>query len=123
MPKIIEGKLLAEGKRFVIIVSRFNDFITEKLVGGALDALQRSGADTDAIRIVKVPGAFEIPAVIHKSGIGVPTIMFGVPVRYAHAHHGVFHLSDYRETVKLLVALIARLDSATMEYIRQHPYG
>ena len=66
MPKIIEGKLLAEGKRFVIIVSRFNDFITEKLVGGALDALERSGANTEAIRIVKVPGAFEIPLVAQK---------------------------------------------------------
>jgi 6,7-dimethyl-8-ribityllumazine synthase len=66
MPKVIEGRLLAEKKRFAIIVSRFNDFITEKLVSGALDALTRSGAEEDHIDIVKVPGAFEIPLVAKK---------------------------------------------------------
>ena len=66
MPKITEGKLLAEGKRFALVVSRFNDFITEKLVGGAVDALLRSGAADADIEIVKVPGAFEIPLVAKK---------------------------------------------------------
>lgn len=66
MPKIIEGKLLAEGKRFALIVGRFNDFISEKLVSGALDALIRSGADNENIDIVKVPGAFEIPLAAKK---------------------------------------------------------
>jgi len=61
MPKIIEAKLLAEGKKFAIIASRFNDFITDKLVGGAVDALLRSGAAEADIEIVKVPGSFEIP--------------------------------------------------------------
>ncbi|MBU1713898.1 MAG: 6,7-dimethyl-8-ribityllumazine synthase, partial [Proteobacteria bacterium] len=61
MPKIIEAKLLAEGKKFAIIASRFNDFITDKLVGGAVDALLRSGAVDADIEIIKVPGSFEIP--------------------------------------------------------------
>lgn len=63
MPKIIEGKLNAEGKKFAIVASRYNDFITEKLVGGALDALNRCGAKDQDIEIFKVPGAFEIPLV------------------------------------------------------------
>ena len=66
MPKVIEGKLLGEGKKFAIIVSRFNDFITDKLVGGALDALVRSGANADDVQIIKVPGAFEIPLAAKK---------------------------------------------------------
>lgn len=66
MARIIEGKLLAQGKRFGIVVSRFNDFITEKLLGGALDALVRSGASGDDIDVVKVPGAFEIPLAAQK---------------------------------------------------------
>ena len=63
MPKIIEGKLNAEGKKFAIVASRYNDFITEKLVSGALDALTRCGAKDKDIEIFKVPGAFEIPLV------------------------------------------------------------
>ncbi|MBA3035558.1 MAG: 6,7-dimethyl-8-ribityllumazine synthase [Desulfobacterium sp.] len=66
MPKIIEAKLIAEGKKFAIITSRFNDFITDRLVGGAVDALLRSGAIDSDIEIVKVPGAFEIPLVAKK---------------------------------------------------------
>ena len=66
--KTIEGSLLAEGKRFALVVSRFNDFITEKLVGGAVDALTRAGAQEADIHIVKVPGAFEIPLVARKMG-------------------------------------------------------
>jgi 6,7-dimethyl-8-ribityllumazine synthase len=66
MPNLIEANLIAEGKRFAIIVSRFNDFITDKLVGGALDALLRSGTRDGDIDIVKVPGAFEIPLVALK---------------------------------------------------------
>jgi 6,7-dimethyl-8-ribityllumazine synthase len=63
MPKIIEGKLSAEGKKFAIVASRYNDFITDKLVSGALDALSRCGAKETDIEVFKVPGAFEIPLV------------------------------------------------------------
>ena len=57
-----EGKLDASGKRFAIVVSRFNSFITERLLQGALDALLRSGADRGEIEIFRVPGSFEIPS-------------------------------------------------------------
>ena len=66
MAKFIEGKLFAEGKKFALVVSRFNDFITDRLVGGAVDALVRSGAKDEDIEIVKVPGAFEIPLMAKK---------------------------------------------------------
>ena len=64
--KIIEGELQAKGLKFGIIVSRFNDFITAKLLDGALDALIRHGAEEDDIEIVKVPGSFEIPVIAKK---------------------------------------------------------
>ncbi len=66
MPNHIEGTLLASGKRFALVVSRFNDFITDRLVGGALDALTRSGADPGEIDVVRVPGAFEVPLLARK---------------------------------------------------------
>jgi 6,7-dimethyl-8-ribityllumazine synthase len=66
MPKIIEANLLAEGKKFALVVSRFNDFITERLLEGALDGLLRSGARDEDIEIVRVPGAFEIPLMAKK---------------------------------------------------------
>jgi 6,7-dimethyl-8-ribityllumazine synthase len=56
-----EGKLNAKGFRFAIVVSRFNSFITDRLVEGALDALKRHGADENRIDIYRVPGSFEIP--------------------------------------------------------------
>ena len=66
MAKTLEAHLNAEGKKFALVVSRFNDFITDKLLSGALDALVRSGAKDTDIQIVKVPGAFEIPLVAKK---------------------------------------------------------
>ncbi len=59
--KIIEGRLKGEGLKIGIVVSRFNHFITDRLVDGALDALKRLGVREDDITLVKVPGAFEIP--------------------------------------------------------------
>ena len=66
MPEVLEAKLIAEAKKFAIVVSRFNDFITEKLLTGALDALIRSGAADKDIEVIKVPGSFEIPLVAKK---------------------------------------------------------
>src|SRR5581483_5334539 len=63
MPKIIEGQLSATGLRFAIVVSRFNSFITERLLNGALDALARHGAGDEMIQVVKVPGSWEVPLV------------------------------------------------------------
>jgi 6,7-dimethyl-8-ribityllumazine synthase len=70
MPKFIEANLLAEGRRFAIVVSRFNDFISDKLLSGALDALVRSGANDADIEVVKVPGSFEIPLIAKKLAAG-----------------------------------------------------
>ncbi|SCY53942.1 6,7-dimethyl-8-ribityllumazine synthase [Desulfoluna spongiiphila] len=67
MPNIIQSNLISEGKKFAIVVSRFNDFITERLVGGAVDALTRSGTHDADIDIIKVPGAYEIPLLAKKA--------------------------------------------------------
>lgn len=66
MPNIIQGQLNAEGKRFGILVSRFNEFITKRLLEGALDCIQRHGGREKDIDVVWVPGSFEIPSVALK---------------------------------------------------------
>lgn len=66
MPTTIEGKLDATGLSFGIVVSRFNEFITGKLLEGALDALVRHGASADQVTVAWVPGAFEIPLAARK---------------------------------------------------------
>ncbi len=66
MGKLVEGKLDARGMKFGIIVSRFNSFITEKLLEGAMDALKSYGGEEKDVDIVRVPGAFEIPLLAHK---------------------------------------------------------
>jgi 6,7-dimethyl-8-ribityllumazine synthase len=89
MPKIIEAKLLAEGKKFALVVSRFNDFITERLLEGALDGLLRSGARDKDIEIVKVPGAFEIPLMAKKMASTAryhAVICLGAVIRGATPH-------------------------------------
>ena len=65
-PKIIEGELLVRDLRFAILAARFNDFVVEPLVRGALDALKRHGATEKQIEIVRVPGAFDMPIVARK---------------------------------------------------------
>lgn len=65
-PKIHQGLLNAQGFRFAIVVARWNSFLTEKLVEGALDALERLGAEEAAVEIFKVPGSFELPLTAQK---------------------------------------------------------
>jgi len=62
-PNVIEGKLTGKGRRFAIVVSRFNDFITSKLLEGALDCLRRHETEGESIEVVWVPGSFEIPLI------------------------------------------------------------
>ncbi len=64
--KNIEGDLVVRGARFGIVMARFNSFIVDRLFDGAVDALQRHGAESDAIEVVRVPGAFEIPLALKK---------------------------------------------------------
>ena len=66
MPRYLEGDHNAEGLRFGIVVSRFNDFVTSKLLSGALETLKKQGAYEDNIEVIRVPGAFEIPQEVKK---------------------------------------------------------
>ncbi|MEW6078592.1 MAG: 6,7-dimethyl-8-ribityllumazine synthase [Thermodesulfobacteriota bacterium] len=89
MPKLIEAGLSAQGKRFALIASRFNDFITERLVAGAVDALIRNGAADKDIALVKVPGCFEIPLAAKKlaaAGTYDAVICLGAVIRGATPH-------------------------------------
>jgi 6,7-dimethyl-8-ribityllumazine synthase len=66
MAKVIEGSLIAKGKRFALVSSRFNDFVTKELVSGCMDTLIRHGAGDKDLALAWVPGAFEIPLVAQK---------------------------------------------------------
>ena len=87
--KIIEGELQAKGIKFGIVVSRFNDFITSKLLDGARDALLRHGAKEEDIDVIRVPGSFEIPMVAKKmalKGAYNAIICLGTIIRGATPH-------------------------------------
>ncbi|MDA8169697.1 MAG: 6,7-dimethyl-8-ribityllumazine synthase [Nitrospiraceae bacterium] len=87
--KYIEGELKADGLKFGIVVSRFNDFITGKLLEGALDGLLRHGAKEADIEVVKVPGAFEIPLVAKRLASKGPynaVLCLGAVIRGATPH-------------------------------------
>lgn len=89
MPKIFEGKLDASGLRFGIVISRFNSFISDRLLDGAVDALLRHGADDAVIEVVRVPGAFEIPLIAQKlatSGHHDAIICLGAIIRGSTPH-------------------------------------
>lgn len=105
MAKTLEGKLIAKGLKFGMVLSRFNNFIAERLLEGALDALKRSGADEEDCTVARVPGAFEIPLAakkMAKSGRYDAIICLGCVIRGATPHFeyiatevtkGIAHLS------------------------------
>ncbi len=87
--KTIEGKLVATGLKFALIVSRFNSFITERLLEGALDCLRRQGVSEDHLTIARVPGAWEIPLVaqrLAKTGSYDGIICLGAVIRGSTPH-------------------------------------
>jgi 6,7-dimethyl-8-ribityllumazine synthase len=89
MPKIIQGDLAAKGLKFAIVAARFNDFITSRLVDGAIDGLQRHGAAENDIEVLKVPGAYEIPLaakVLAQSKKYNAIICLGAVIRGATPH-------------------------------------
>ncbi|MBW1988021.1 MAG: 6,7-dimethyl-8-ribityllumazine synthase [Deltaproteobacteria bacterium] len=89
MPRVIEGKLSAEGKRFCIVLSRFNDFISDRLLSGAMDALLRFGAKDGDIDVIKVPGAFEVPLAAKRAaakGAYDAVICLGAVIRGSTPH-------------------------------------
>lgn len=88
--KTFEGNLVSKGKKYAIVAGRFNEFITSKLLSGALDALNRHGAKDDDIAVAWVPGAFEIPIAAQKfakSGKYDAVICLGAVIRGSTSHY------------------------------------
>jgi 6,7-dimethyl-8-ribityllumazine synthase len=89
MARMVEGNLTAKGFAFGIVASRFNEFITARLLDGALDALRRHGADEDKITVARVPGSYEIPLVAKKMAASHQydaVICLGTVIRGATPH-------------------------------------
>ena len=89
MPRVLEGKLVDKGGRYALVAARFNEFIVEKLVAGAVDTLIRHGAEDANIDIVRVPGAFELGVVCKRladSGDYDAIIALGCVIRGGTAH-------------------------------------
>jgi len=70
MPQVVEGSLVAKGRRFAIVASRFNDAVTSRLIAGAVDGLLRHGVAEKDILVVRVPGSFEIPVTVRRVATG-----------------------------------------------------
>jgi 6,7-dimethyl-8-ribityllumazine synthase len=90
LAKTIQGRLSAEGLRVAIVASRWNDFIVSRLIGGATDALERLGASSDAITIIRVPGSFELPMAAKRAALSEEydaVICLGVVIRGETSHN------------------------------------
>ena len=93
MAKTIQGRLSAEGLRVAIVASRWNDFIVSRLIGGAVDALERLGASSDAITIIRVPGSFELPMAAKRAAMSDEydaVVCLGVVIRGETSHNELF---------------------------------
>jgi 6,7-dimethyl-8-ribityllumazine synthase len=125
LARTIQGKLNAEGLRVAIVASRWNDFVVNRLVSGAIDALERLGAASDAITVIKVPGSFELPAAakrIAATGDFDALICLGAIIRGETPHNeyiasevfkGVAHVSlETNVPVALGVVTADNLDQA-----------
>ena len=89
MPRTHQGSMRTDGRRFAVVASRFNEFIVEKLLAGALDALRRSGAGDDDVEVFRCPGALEIPGLARRalaSGRFHGLICLGTVIRGATPH-------------------------------------
>ena len=87
--RTIEGQMNAEGLKFALVATRFNDFIVDRLVGGAVDFLSRHGCKMEDMTIIRIPGAFEMPVVCQKlarSGKYDGILALGAVIRGATAH-------------------------------------
>ena len=90
MARTIQGRLNAEGLRVAIVASRWNDFVVSRLIGGATDALERLGASSDAITIIRVPGSFELPMAAKRAALSDEydaVICLGVVIRGETSHN------------------------------------
>ncbi|KTD87703.1 6,7-dimethyl-8-ribityllumazine synthase [Paenibacillus etheri] len=90
MPKYLEGHLVSEGLKYGVVVGRFNEFITSKLLSGALDAFKRHGANDEEVDVAWVPGVFEIPLIAQKmaeSGKYDAVITLGTVIRGSTTHY------------------------------------
>lgn len=90
MAKTIQGRLSAEGLRVAVVASRWNDFIVSRLIGGAVDALERLGASSDAITIIRVPGSFELPMAAKRAALSDEydaVVCLGVVIRGETSHN------------------------------------
>lgn len=90
MAKTIQGRLSAEGLRVAVVASRWNDFIVSRLIGGAVDALERLGAASDAITIIRVPGSFELPMAAKRAALSDEydaVVCLGVVIRGETSHN------------------------------------
>jgi 6,7-dimethyl-8-ribityllumazine synthase len=90
LAKTIQGRLSAEGLRVAIVASRWNDFIVSRLIGGAVDALERLGASSDAITIIRVPGSFELPMAAKRAAMSDEydaVVCLGVVIRGETSHN------------------------------------
>jgi 6,7-dimethyl-8-ribityllumazine synthase len=87
--RTVEGKLIGEGLKFALVVSRFNSFVTERLLDGALDSLKRRGVKEEDITVVRVPGSWEIPLVAKRLSLSKAhdaVICLGAVIRGATPH-------------------------------------